>query len=252
MILMILLCSLIMITLGWASAFLNIWFVLILILINVAAIFAGSLYVCSELYLKMLCHGKTTKNTITLTFDDGPDAAVTPRVLDILKEHDIKAGFFIIGKNIEGNEHILERIVAEGHIIGNHSYSHSNKYGFYSSKKLKNDLHKNAILVEKIIGEKVKLFRPPFGVTNPNIAKAVRSLDYTSVGWNIRSLDGVNKNTLKTSNRVINRLNPGGIVLFHDNHTGIFTILEDVLKKIHKANYKIIPLDEMLNIKPYK
>ena len=250
--LMILVCSLIMIALAWTFSFLSFWFVLILILLNIGAIFAGSFIVCSGLYLKAHCYGRLSQKAIAITFDDGPDAVVTPRVLDILKEHGIKASFFLIGKNIEGNEHILKRMIAEGHIIGNHSFTHPVKFGFYSSKKVREDLHKNAGLIEKISGKKVNLFRPPFGVTNPNIAKAVRSLDYSAIGWNIRSLDGVNNNTLYTTNRVIKRLNPGGIILFHDNHEGIFTILEKVIKKTKNAGYTIIPLEEMLNIKTYQ
>jgi peptidoglycan/xylan/chitin deacetylase (PgdA/CDA1 family) len=250
--LMVLACSMIIITLALVLSLLSFWLVFGLILVNLGILIGGSFRICSGLYLNVLCRGAKTEKNITLTFDDGPTPGVTPQVLDILKEHKITACFFVIGQNIEGNEAILERILAEGHIIGNHSYSHTNNYGFLKSKSVKQDLIKNAALIENQTGKKVNLIRPPFGVTNPNIAKAVRSLEYTSVGWSIRSLDVVHKNTHKTTNRVVKRLIPGGIVLFHDNHEGIFTILENVIDQARKASYKIIPLDEMLNIKTYK
>ncbi|MEN8225159.1 MAG: polysaccharide deacetylase family protein [Bacteroidota bacterium] len=247
-----LLGSLVIITLGWASSLLEPWLVFLLILVNLGMLIYGSFYVCSGLYLNVKCGGNKGQKSISITFDDGPDPLITPRVLDLLEEYELKATFFLIGKNIPGNEHLVKRMLDEGHIIGNHSYSHSNYFGFLRSEKVIKDLKKNELLIETICKKKTNLFRPPFGVTNPNIAKAVRSLDYTAIGWNIRSLDGIKKNSAKTTKRVMKRLKPGGIILFHDNHAGIFTILEQLIEKTQKEGYSIVSLDEILNLKTYK
>lgn len=251
-VLLILLCSLIIVIAGWVFSFLTIWLVLPLILIDLFTLFAGSFIIDSGLYLKVFCSGNPAEKSIAITFDDGPDPLITPQLLDILKEHSIKAGFFLTGKNITGNENVVKRIAEEGHVMGNHSFSHSSRFGFFSKKKLINDLNMNASLIEKISGKKVNFFRPPFGVTNPNIAKAVRSLDYFAIGWNIRSYDTVCKNDEKIIKRVVKRFKPGGIILFHDNHKGILLILKSVIEKADEAGYSIISPDELLNINAYK
>jgi len=172
--------------------------------------------------------------------------------LDILKTHNIKAGFFLIGQNIEKNREIVIRTLGEGHIVGSHSWSHRRSFGFRSSRKVLEDLRKNELLIENTCGKKVNLFRPPFGVTNPNIAKAARLLDYTVIGWSIRSLDTIGNSNEKTIRRVIRRLKPGSVILFHDNHEGIAPILEAVITKAVEEGYEFVSPEVLLNIKAYK
>jgi peptidoglycan/xylan/chitin deacetylase (PgdA/CDA1 family) len=212
----------------------------------------GSFYICSGIYIKTVCRSKSTQKHITLTFDDGPHPEFSPAVLDLLKKNNIRAGFFLIGKHIENNEDIVRRISDEGHLIGNHSYAHANSYGFWGTKKLTADLRRNEELIGQIIGKRVRLFRPPFGVTNPNIAKAARKLDYTVMGWSLRSLDGMSKSKEKIIKRVIRRLEPGKVILFHDNHEGIVPILEEVIRIANTQGYTFVSPDELLNIKAYK
>jgi len=173
-------------------------------------------------------------------------------VLDILKENNISAGFFLIGQQAEKNEDIVRRISQEGHLIGNHSYTHAKHFGFWGTKKLVADLRTNEGLIERISGKKVNLFRPPFGVTNPNIAKAARLLGYTVVGWSIRSLDSMGGRKEKIIKRVSKRLKPGRVILFHDNHEAIISILKEVIRIAKAEGYTFISPDELLNIKAYK
>ncbi|MCK4569166.1 MAG: polysaccharide deacetylase family protein [Bacteroidales bacterium] len=251
-VLLLLACSLIIILLAWAFAFLNIWLVLALILLDIGCLIGGSFYVCSGLYLHAHCKGDTDKKQIAITFDDGPHADITPKVLDILKLHDIKAGFFLIGKNTEKNPEIVKRMLDEGHLIGNHSWSHSNFFGFWCTKKVVASLRKNEDFIEGISGKRTNLFRPPFGVTNPNIARAARLLDYAVTGWSIRSLDTMGKSNEKIIIRVVKRLKPGSVILFHDNHEGIIPILESVIKIAVAEGYTFISPDKLLNIEAYK
>jgi peptidoglycan/xylan/chitin deacetylase (PgdA/CDA1 family) len=250
--LLILIFSVLIIVLAWEFSFLNTWLILLLILVNIIVLLAGSFCVCSGLYIQALCSGSADTKKVSITFDDGPDKIITPQVLDLLKQHDIKAGFFLVGKNIEGNEEIVKRMINEGHIIGNHSYSHKKYFGFLGTGKVKEDLQKNEALIERVTGKRVAFFRPPFGVSNPNIARAARLLDYTVLGWSIRSFDTVSRNNDKTIKRVFRRLKPGGMILFHDNNERILPILKTLIEKISLSGYEIVSPEELLNIKAYK
>jgi peptidoglycan/xylan/chitin deacetylase (PgdA/CDA1 family) len=248
-VLLFLVGSSILIAVGWLSGFMYIWLVLLLILANVLLLLAGSFCICCGLYIQSLCSGNKSAKNIALSFDDGPHPEYTPRVLALLKEHEIKACFFLIGKNIEGNESIVKQIIEDGHSIGSHSYSHVNHFGFFSTKKLLGDLQKNEQILENISGKKVKLFRPPFGVTNPNIASAARFLDYTVIGWSIRSFDTRVTDPIKTIKRISKRLKAGKLILLHDNHERIIPILEGVIKEADSKGYSIVSVETLLGLK---
>ncbi|MCD4793433.1 MAG: polysaccharide deacetylase family protein [Bacteroidales bacterium] len=174
------------------------------------------------------------KSKIHLTFDDGPDPNTTPKILKVLKKYNKKATFFCIGEKIEKHPEILKQIAEQGHEIGNHSYSHSYYFDFFRTSKVIKELDKTNKLIKKISGKDCIIFRPPFGVTNPNIAKAVKKLNLETIGWSIRSLD-----TVKDKKTVLKRLEkakPGNIVLFHDTKTNTVEILEEFLRLKNKKS----------------
>jgi peptidoglycan/xylan/chitin deacetylase (PgdA/CDA1 family) len=156
--------------------------------------------------------------------------------LEVLKKHNIKALFFIIGKNIQGNESILNQIVAEGHQIGNHSYSHHNFIDLWSTKKVTNDFATCQKLIEQYQSQS-KLFRPPYGVTNPNIARAVKTLGLQSIGWNVRSYDTSIKDVEKIKQRVLSQLKPGAIILLHDRLDFMPELVEVLIPAIKEKGY---------------
>jgi peptidoglycan/xylan/chitin deacetylase (PgdA/CDA1 family) len=246
--LLFLVCSLLIIGAGLVFGFLSIWQMLTFLISNNIAVFSASLCICSGFYIKAFCSGTTKQKHLSLSFDDGPDAEQTPKVLDLLKEKNIKAIFFLVGRNIEGNEHLLKRMVDEGHSIGNHSYAHVNSFGFKSFMAVKEDLQKSQQLIEEASGREIKLFRPPFGVTNPNIAKAARLLNYIVVGWSIRSLDTTGVAPAKTIKRVSKRLKPGKLILLHDNHERIIPILEGIIEDAEKKKYTFVPIKKMMGM----
>jgi len=149
-----------------------------------------------------------------------------PEILHLLQQHAVKATFFCIGKRIPGNESILQQIKEDGHIIGNHSYSHHFWFDMFSSKKMLQDLRLMDEEVERVAGVQPKLFRPPYGVTNPNLSKAITSGGYTPIGWSVRSMDTVIKDERKLLAKINKGLHPGAVFLFHDtisiydNHPG--------------------------------
>lgn len=197
------------------------------VLIYSCILFLGALNVCSQFYMKVKCI-LDSKSQIHLTFDDGPDPIVTPQILNILKKYNIKATFFCVGEKIKKHPYVVSQIDDAGHTIGNHSYSHSNFFDFFRTNKVIDELKKTNQLISGLTGKECKIFRPPFGVINPNIAKAVRKLNIETVGWSIRSLDTV-KNK-KTVLKRINKAKPGDIILFHDTKSQTIEILEEFLR----------------------
>ena len=153
----------------------------------------------------------TSEKKVWLTFDDGPTPEITPFILDTLQKNTVKATFFCLGEQIEKHPEILKRITAEGHSIGNHSYSHPN--GFTTcTKKYLEDVKK----CQQIIPE-TKLFRPPFGNIYPwQIGKLKKK--YKIIMWNVMGW-GFDKNTSKEKCflNVVNNVGSGSIILLHDN-----------------------------------
>ncbi len=212
----------------------------------------GSAFIGLGFFVKSVCKAETNQKTLSLSFDDGPDATKTPLILETLKVNQIKASFFVIGKKIKGNEALLKQIREEGHIIANHSFSHSYFYDFYPTKKVIEDLRLNNNTIKEIIGLTPTLFRPPYGVTNPNIARAVKQLELISIGWNVRSLDTVITDTNKLLKRVTDRIKPGSILLFHDTGSNTLETLKEIILFAQKNGYRIVSLTELLKINAYE
>lgn len=227
---------------GYFIAVLLSWFLIVL---------WGSFVVSSNYHVKALCGNSLEKEKIiALTFDDGPSEN-TLLVLDLLKKYDVKAAFFCIGKNIEKYPEIVQRTIAEGHIVGNHSYSHSHFFDFFRKKELIEELKKTDALLEKYTVKKINLFRPPYGVTNPSIRRALAVSKHQVIGWNIRSLDGAVKDEKVLYDRIVKRVAPGGIVLLHDTSQHSMNVLEQLLQFLQKNNYTVVSLEQLLNIKAY-
>lgn len=222
------------------------WLLLILVIMYLYILVRGAMNVCSGFYLDVFCKGSTKEKIVALTFDDGPDSVHTPQILDILDKQNVKASFFIIGKKAEQNEVLIRRILEEGHIIGNHSYSHDFFFDLFGRKKMEQDLLRTDEFIEKISGAKPAYFRPPYGVTNPTVAKVVKKLGHKAIGWSVRSLDTVLKDEDKIVGRVLDRLHPGAVILLHDDRDITVKALEKMILKIKNEGYRFINLEEIM------
>lgn len=206
----------------------------------------------SRIYLRCICRGNRMGKVIALTFDDGPDPIHTPRILDILKENNIKATFFLIGSKVETYPELVKRIYNEGHTIGNHTYSHSVSYTLWSSNRIYEDIRKTNDIIYKIIGKSPIYFRPPFGVTNPLIRRAVNNR-FECIGWSIRSYDTLEFIKRRSiSERIVRNIKNGDIVLLHDNREGSESLLKSVIEGIMKKEMKIVPLYRLINKNTYE
>ena len=205
------------------------------------------------MYLKTLCRRETDEPFVALTFDDGPDAVMTPRVLDTLNRYGVKATFFLIGEKVRKHPDIVRRIVGDGHIIGNHTYTHSAKFPLSGSQSVQKELADTQRIVEDIVGVKMRLFRPPFGVTNPIIGNAVRYSGLQSVGWSVRSFDTVEKrDRADVCRRIRRRLHNGAVILLHDRCKDADILLEYLLEEISACNMQVVMLDKLLEVEKYE
>ena len=190
-------------------------------------------------------------NHISITFDDGPNLDYTPKVLNLLKKYNAKATFFCIGKNIKSNPSLIKKIIDDGHTIGNHTYTHSNLIGFFSKKRILKEIDETNKEIYKITNNNMMFFRPPFGVTNPIIAKAIKETGHKVIGWNIRTYDTIIKNPDRIFNRISRKINPGSVILLHDKSDTTIKLLEMILIFLRKNNYESITIDKLFNLNAY-
>lgn len=155
----------------------------------------------------------TVPSGIALTYDDGPNPVSTPALLDLLKERNVKATFFVVGEKVLAHPEVVRRCHAEGHTIGNHSHRHGTWTNLHFGGWMRSELGDCQRAVESAIGEAPRFYRPPFGLMNPHVEPAARAHGMQVVGWSVRSLDTARDDAAQ---RVTKRLTDGAIVLLHD------------------------------------
>ena len=237
-----------------ALGFVNIplWIFLVLTLMWLLITIAGSLFIQWNYHFDSLNKNpEILKNQVAITFDDGPHPEFTPQVLELLKKYHAKASFFCIGKNIETYPELFKTIIEEGHSVGNHTYSHSNTFGFYSTTEVVAELERTNKIVKSISNLELKMYRPAFGATNPNIKKALQLTGLRSIGWSKRSLDTTSLSQQKVLDRVTKNLKKGDVILLHDSSEKSVLVLEQLLLFLQKKNMEAVTIDSLFNIKAY-
>lgn len=214
----------------------------IITLLYLSIEFLGAYFIGLNFHLKSLNHLDKTQNKIALTFDDGPCNPQTVKVLATLKKHSVKATFFVIGKNIAGNETILKQMISEGHSIGSHSFSHHFWIDLWSRKKLQEDISKSLELIKDVTGKEVKLFRPPYGVTTPNFRIVLEDLKLQSVGWNVRSYDTSTPDINKVSEKVVSKTANGSVILLHDRLNMMPELLDKLIPALKQKNFEFVTI----------
>lgn len=203
-----------------------------------------------SLFLKAFTSNANVKDKkIAITFDDGPNPNFTSKVLQLLADYEAKATFFCIGKNVKKHPEILKLIASKGHDIGNHSYSHSNTIDFNSTELWLMEIKSTDQAIFNATGTKPTLFRPPFGVTTPHLAKALKVTGHQVIGWNSRPFDTTTKNHQRILKRILTKVQPGAIILLHDNHNRIEVVLEQLLQFLKTNDYKMVTVKELLDEK---
>ena len=219
------------------------------LLVMLAVLVYGASRISSNFFVPSVCQGDRASNMVALTFDDGPDPVRTREITEILERFNCKASFFLTGGKVAGNEEIVKAVAAAGHSIGNHSFSHSNKFPIYRGRTISREIRETNRVLEGLTGSRVIYFRPPFGVTNPNIHRGLRGMKMIVVGWSIRSFDTRNEDADKVIRRITRRLRGGDIVLLHETSDHIMQILEQLLPAIEARELNCVSLDRMLEMR---
>ncbi|MDF2457039.1 MAG: polysaccharide deacetylase family protein [Cytophagaceae bacterium] len=224
---------------------------IILALIYLGVVIYGVFTVRAGFFLSLYNEGSVTDKRIALTFDDGPSEN-TKEVLDILKKYHIKATFFLIGSKVESQQDVVKRLVEEGHEVGNHTYHHSKSTGFYPVPKLNQEIESTRAVVKNYTGLNMKLYRPPFGVTTPNLAKVVSQLQLNVIGWSVRSFDTTRESAERIIQRILKQVKPGAVVLLHDDRKKCTTVLETIIPQLLNQHYTFATVSELFKIEAYE
>lgn len=211
----------------------------------------GAVFVCSQFFMAIVCRGNKQVNTIAFTFDDGPSPGQTTRILEILESEGVKATFFCIGKKVDAHASLAKQVHEAGHILGNHSYFHGKLFDLQLSRAMEKELTDTDAAIQKITGKRPLFFRPPYGVTNPLLASAVKKTNHTSVGWTIRTFDTTATRSEEIYKRICKQLGRGDILLFHDRCEVTIEVLPKVLELVKQRGLKIVPLDQLINKNAY-
>lgn len=212
----------------------------------------------SQLYGRTLTHG-SDPGQMALTYDDGPNDPHTPKLLDMLAEHQAKATFFLIGKYARQRPDLVRAIRSAGHTIGNHTESHPNLI-FTSAGQVRKELESCSKALQDATGEEMRWFRPPFGGRRPAVLRIVRSLGLEPVMWSITGYDWNAQSSAAIVNKVVrqvegHRHKQGEIILLHDGgHLSFgadrhFTIeATHVLLKKYSGEKKFVSVAELVSV----
>lgn len=214
--------------------------------IGLAILVWASANIRSGFYIKTVNGNPRHMNEVGITFDDGPDGERTPQILDLLAKYNAKATFFVIGRNAKDNIALLNSMLENGHVIGNHSYGHSNWFPFKTVQTLRQEILETNAIIEEVTKKPTRYFRPPFGVLNPSIAGALNNLNLITVGWNIRSLDTKNEAGEVVFNRIRKKMKDGDIILLHDTSENILEILEKLLIYLSDNEIKAVTVEDLM------
>ena len=185
------------------------------------------------------------KPVVALTFDDGPNASSTPILLDGLKERKVRATFFLIGENVEKdeNEKIVKRMYEEGHLIGNHTYTHCN-LSKLETGEAKKELEQTDTVIEKITGKQPVFVRAPYGELPVD---SEQDLSRIYIGWTVDPLDWMTEDVSRITQSVLEKVEPGDIILLHDSYLSSVQAALRIVDALQGKGYEFITVDQMIS-----
>ena len=179
---------------------------------------------------------------IALTFDDGPHPYYTEQLLDGLKERGVRATFFVMGKHVEMYPELIERMNEEGHLVGNHTYSHM-QLNKSNSDAFKEELIKTNEIIEKLTGQEVQYVRPPYGTWDKKFEK---ELNMFPVLWTIDPVDWCSDNVACIVRKVTDKAEENAIILMHDEYKSTVTAALQIVDILQEEGYEFVTVDELL------
>jgi len=202
-------------------------------------------------------HGDIHAKKIALTFDDGPNEPYTSQVLSILRDHHVRATFFLLGKNVETFPDAARKIVQDGHAIGNHSYSHKDLV-LGTNGVVRREITKGEQAIEAATGERPTLFRPPYGDKDFLTVEQTRKLGYVIVEWSVTAEDWRKPGVDHIAKNILAHVRNGSIILMHDgdktrhgsDRSQTVEALPAILSELQRQGYEFVTIPELLNLPP--
>lgn len=179
---------------------------------------------------------------IAITFDDGPHPYYTEQLLDGLKERGVKATFFVTGMHVEQYPEVIRRMSSEGHLIGNHTYSHI-QLSSSNSDAFRQELIQTNEVIEEVTGQEVQYVRPPYGTWDKKFEK---ELNMFPVLWTIDPLDWCSDNVACIVQKVTSKAQENSIILMHDEYKSTVTAALQIIDELKKQGYEFVTVDELL------
>lgn len=198
-------------------------------------------------------HGREDTSSVALTFDDGP-ADDTAAILDMLAEQNLKATFFMVGRQVERYPQLARRVAQEGHEVGNHSYSHP-VYLYHSARETRDQLRRAQEVINEATGIEPKLSRPPCGVRTPAYFAAAREMRLRTVQWSDAGFDWKRIGASAIAQNVLKKIRAGSIILLHDGDSHLkrdrrqtALSLPLIIEGLKMRGLRVAPLSELLHI----
>jgi peptidoglycan/xylan/chitin deacetylase (PgdA/CDA1 family) len=188
----------------------------------------------------------TSRPLVALTFDDGPHPELTPKLLDLLRQQGVRATFYVIGRNVDAYPEIARRIVAEGHEIANHSYTHP-ALPSLGAARLHQEIAKTTEAIERATGRRPTNMRPPYGAINERVRRSMNQdhgLDV--IMWSVDPLDWRRPGASVVAQRLVDGAAPGGILLAHDIHPGTIEAMPETITRLKAKGYGFATVSQLL------
>jgi peptidoglycan/xylan/chitin deacetylase (PgdA/CDA1 family) len=185
---------------------------------------------------------------VAITFDDGPHASNTPRLLDMLRARNVKATFYVIGRSVDMYPGIVRRTVAEGHEIGNHSYTHTKLSGL-SNDRVISEMRKTEDAIFNASGVRPRTMRPPYGALTQTQRQMVhKTFGYPTILWDVDPLDWKRPGASVVTSRILNGTNNGSIILVHDLHGSSVDAMPATLDGLLKKGFRFVTVSQLLSM----
>ncbi|MEQ2466743.1 polysaccharide deacetylase family protein [Niallia sp. CLA-SR-H024] len=197
-------------------------------------------------------NGRNEKK-ISLTFDDGPDEIMTPKIIEILQNHHVKGNFFFIGSEAEKYPQVVKNAYENGNLVLSHSYHHVDLTTLSNAEQA-NEINNAGLAIQTIIGKEPAMIRPPYGETNETLIENAKDKGYSVIIWSIDTLDWSQKDPENIIKNVTDNLRNGDIILMHSDSekTETAKALPTIIKAVQKKGFEIVGLDELLGVEAYQ
>lgn len=224
----------------------------------VAALAYATIWPSAQVWGPAIWHGPRDSNRVAITFDDGPTAGSTERVLDELRKHHVPATFFAIGENVQNAPDVLRRIDAEGHQVGNHTFSHSYFGVLRGPRFWQRELAQTDEMIDSIVHKRPAFFRPPLGAKSRFVVSAAGHRGMTVVTWSLRAVDGIPTTAEKIMQR-FSSVRGGDILVLHDgadprvphrDRSAAANVIEPLSKLLRERQLEPVRLDSLLDPTP--